>query len=1325
MRQSRIRAATIAPYTLCVSSAFAMFQARLAECLRADLPPLRRQLRSYERLVREGKPHSQLHRAIELAIQRSSDLRISRSSHALTIRYPPELPISACRDQVHAALRTHQVLVISAATGSGKTTQVPKMLLEAGLGIDGTIAHTQPRRVAARSVAARIAHELGTEPGQAVGHQVRFESSASPRSRLVVLTDGVLLAQLREDPLLLRHDAVIVDEAHERSLNIDLLLGALRKILRQRPEFRVIISSATLDAARFAAHFDGASVLEVEGRTHPVEIRYAPTVAGADCDLVQASVEAVAGCLDEARGDGLVFFASEREIHEFVEAARGRFHGVEVLPLYSRLPSDQQDRIFAPGTARRIIACTNIAETSLTVPRIGWVVDSGLVRLSRYSPRSRLQRLPIEPISRASASQRAGRAGRLFPGLCVRLFSEADHDLRPEFTVPEVQRANLSGVVLQLSALGLGAAEHFPWIDPPSLRLVREAQETLIEIGAFTNELRLTRLGRDLAQWPLDPRIARTILAGHANTCLAEALILAARMAIQDPRDRPAGATASADLAHALLRDERSDAMSTLKLWRAWRVACTELGSSARRRWCAERFLSPMRMRDWDELHAQLKRLATERLTGTVPPLAEESDPERVHRTILAGFVSHVAHRQEDGTYRLPSGQIAELHPSSALAKAQARWIVAVEVVETARRWLRDASRIRPEWVEAVAPHMVERSVSEPHWRIETGHVAAWERATMGELTLIPRRRVPFGPIDPAGARQVFIQSALIDGELPGGCAVISDNIALRERLLARQERERRHDLVAGRDSEFEFYDARLPAELHAWPSFRSWLRDQRHAISLRMTEQDLLADPERAQEPSAYPDALDDHGLHIALQYHHEPGASNDGIEAELPLAVLGLADPEAYDWLVPGRHDELIEALIRTLPKRIRTRCIPAADVAREAAADLADRTGSLRGRLAAWLSSYTGLAVQPTDLALDALEPHLRIAFIVRGPTGIIDRSRDLRTLQAKHHSAARSAWHEASMHGVGWGPWLCRSSHDWPWPELPASIELDLAGHAVTGHPALQATAGGATLLIESDAAHALTMHAAAVRELAFDALEPRLAEQVRHHPSFHEACTAASHRLLEPHVVAEVSRLAILKGVPNDALPRDRDAFHACVAAIGERAWAFVHEALPLAIAVWRIDQRITRMLDAPAPAAWQRSIDDVRAMHARVLPADAARTLSWRAWESLPRQLAALEARLQRIEDRGAARDEANLERVLAWRARALEDSSGASATAAWEAFRNAELEWELSVFAQDHAAPGHSEQRLERLWDDVVRTQAPARNRAAVASSHERSGQA
>ena len=1326
MRQRRIRAAPVAPYTFCVSSALAMFQARLAECLRADLPPLRRQLRSYERLVREGKPHSQLHRAIELAIQRSSELRAARASHALTIAYPPELPISAFRARVHDALRTHQVLVVSAATGSGKTTQLPKMLLEAGLGLEGTIAHTQPRRVAARSVATRIAHELGTEPGQAVGHQVRFESSASPRSRLVVLTDGVLLAQLREDPLLLRHDAVIVDEAHERSLNIDLLLGALRKILRQRPEFRVIISSATLDAARFAAHFDGAGVLDVEGRTHPVGIRYAPTVAGQDCDLVQAALEAASGCLDEAEGDGLVFFASEREIHEFVEAARGRLHGVEVLPLYSRLPSDQQDRIFAPGAARRIIACTNIAETSLTVPRIGWVVDSGLVRLSRYSPRSRLQRLPIEPISKASASQRAGRAGRLFPGLCVRLFSEADHDLRPDFTVPEVQRANLSGVVLQLSALGLGTAEHFPWIDPPSLRLVREAQDTLVELGAFTNELRLTRLGRDLAQWPLDPRIARTIVAGHANTCLAEALVLAARMAIQDPRDRPAGATANADLAHALLRDERSDAMSTLKLWRAWKGACAEHGSSARRRWCAERFLSPMRMREWDELHAQLKRLAAERLTSSIPPLADESDPERVHRTVLAGFVSHVAQRQEDGTYRLPSGQTAELHPSSALAKSQARWIVAVEVVETARRWLRDASRIRPEWVEQVAPHMVEHSVSEPHWRVETGQVAAWERATMGELTLIPRRRVPFGPIDPAGARQVFIQSALIDGELTGGCPTVTGNIALRERLLARQERERRHDLVAGRDAEFAFYDARLPAEIHAWPSFRAWLRDERHAATFRMTERDLLADPDRAQEPGQYPDTLDDHGLQVPLCYHHDPGAPSDGIEAGLPLALLGVVDPDAYDWLVPGLHDELIEALIRTLPKRIRTRCIPAADVAREAAADLSDRSGSLRARLAGWVTSYTGLAVQPSDLALDALDPHLRIVFTVRGPKGIIERSRDLRALQAKHVETARDAWIEASMNAIGWQQWLGRSSRDWPWPALPESIEFNLSGHAVTGHPALHATREGATLLIENDPVRADAAHAGAVRELVLDALEPRLAEQVRNHPSFQEACAASSHRLLEPHVVAEVSRLAVLKGVPTEALPRDRDAFHALVAAIGERAWAFVHEALPLAIATWRIDQRITRMLEAPAPAAWQRSTDDAGALHARILPLDASRTMCWNAWEMLPRRLAALEARLQRIEDRGSSRDEANIDRVLPWRERARPQSPSAiGAHAAFHAFQAAELEWELSVFAQDHAAPGHSEQRLERLWQAVTTAQAPARSRAAVASSHERSGHA
>jgi ATP-dependent helicase HrpA len=1308
-----------------VSSALAMFQAALAECLREDLPPLRRQLRTFERLVREGKPHSQLHRAIDLAIQRSRDVRASRMSHALSIDYPADLPVSAHRDAVLAALRSHQVVVVSASTGSGKTTQLPKMLLEAGLGIDGTIAHTQPRRVAARSVAVRIAQELGTEPGQAVGHQVRFESSASPRSRLVVMTDGILLAQLREDPLLLRHDAVIVDEAHERSLNIDLLLGALRRILRQRPEFRVVVSSATLDAPRFAAHFDRATVLEVAGRSHPVEIRHAPA-AEQEGDLVQAALDAAAGCLAEARGDGLVFFASEREIHEFTEAARGRFTGVEVLPLYSRLPSDQQDRIFAPGAARRIIACTNIAETSLTVPRIGWVVDTGLVRMSRYSPRSRLQRLPIEQISKASALQRAGRAGRLFPGVCTRLFSAEDHDARPEFTVPEVQRANLSGVVLQLAALGLGSAEHFPWIDPPSLRLVREAQDTLIELGAFTTELRLTKLGRDLAQWPLDPRIARTILAGQAEGCLPEALVLAARMAIQDPRDRPPGAIANADLAHALLRDERSDAMSTLKLWRAWKAASAERGSSARRRWCSEHFLGPMRMREWDELHGQLRRLATERLTGTVPPLPDESDPERVHRAILAGFVSHVALRQEDGTYRLPSGQTAELHPSSALAKAQARWLVAVEVVETGRRWLRDACRIRPEWVERVAPHMVARSVSEPHWRIETGQVAAWERATMGELTLIPRRRVPYGPIDAVGARHVFIQSALIDGELPGACAPIRANIDLRSRLLARQERERRHDLVSDRETEFAFYDARLPNELHAWPTFRSWMRDPRHAESMRMAERDLLVDPDRELAPSAFPDALEDRGLQVPLQYHHEPGAAHDGIVAELPLAVLGLADPDRYDWLVPGLHQELIEALIRTLPKRIRTRCIPAADVARDAAEDLADRSGSLRGRLAAWVAAFTGLPVQAGDVDPSSLDPHLRIGFAVRGPAGIIDRSRDLRALQARHAAAAHAAWLDASMDALGWGSWRDRPSRDWPWPPLPASIELDLMGQRVTAHPALQVTRTGAMLTVEVDAVIAADIHATAVRELALDALEEHLAVQVRHHPSFTEACAAASHRLLEPHVVAEACQLAIMQGLSPSAAPRDRASFHACVAAIGEQAWALVHDVLPLAIAVWRIDQRITRSLDAPVPAAWQRSFDDARAMHARILPPDASRTLGWAAWEALPRRLAALEARLQRIEDRGAARDEDRIDRVMGWRERAMSAGIGSPRLhRAAHALREAELEWELSMFAQDHAAPGHSEQRLQRLWDELRADQAPPRRRADADSSHAPSGQA
>lgn len=1289
------------PYTLRVSSALAMLQERLAGCLAVDQPPIARQLRSLERLSREGKPHDRLLAAIRAAIDRSCEVRSARAAQRCSIAYPSDLPISAHQDAVRSALETHQVLVVTAATGSGKTTQLPKMLLEAGYGIAGTIAHTQPRRLAARSVATRLARELQTPPGTTVGYRVRFDATASPASRVIVMTDGILLAQLRGDPTLLQHDAIIVDEAHERSLNIDLLLGALRRILRIRPELRVIISSATLEASRFAAHFDGALVLDVPGRAHPVTITHAPP-DGPDPDLVQAALDAAATRLNESNGDGLVFFASEREIHEFVEAARGRFPGISVLPLFSRLSSDQQDRIFTPGSERRIIATTNIAETSVTVPRVGWVVDTGLVRLSRYSPKSRLQRLPIEPISLASAAQRAGRAGRLFPGACIRLYP--DDDGRPAFTVPEVQRANLSGVVLQLAALGLGHADHFPWIDPPSVRLVREAQETLIELGAFTRECRITPLGRGLAQWPLDPRLARTIVAGQAESCLAEALVLAARMAIQDPRERPSGAQDRADLAHALLRDPRSDAMGALSLWRAWKAASASLGSSARRRWCTERFLSPLRMREWEELHGQLRRLAGERLQAAVPDLGDTSDPDRVHRAVLAGFVSHIAMRQEDGTYQLPSGQSAEIHPSSALARSGARWVVAVEVVDTGRRWLREVSRIRPEWVEAVAPGMVERRVSEPHWRVQTGQVAAWERATMGALTVIPRRRVPYGPLDPAGARQIFLQSALVGGELPAPCSVIEGNQALRSRLLERQERERRHDLLAGPEAEFAFYDARIPARMHSWPSFRSWLASGSAQATLTMTERDLLGDAAAQECDGAFPSVLVDRAMEVPLRYAHAPGQETDGIEAQFPLAALATADPARYDWLVPGRHDELIGALLRLLPKRVRTRCIPAATVAAAAALDLADRTGDLRERFAQWVSAFTGLAVQAGEIDLAGLPAHLRMSFAVVMPDGRVERTRDLRLLQDRYSAASRDAFASGALDALGWSVWSGRVDSDWPWPDLPLELDVQIGGHRLIAHPALEAVANGARLTVFPQQAQAQRSHAAAIRALVHDALQDRLACQARHHPGLAEACAAAAHRWLEPQVARAVTELAIVRGVHDAAPPRGRDAFHATVASLGEQAWALVHEVLPTATAAWRIDQRIERTLQAAIPTAWQRACADVASMKERVLPADALNALDWPAWERLPRALAAVEARLQRIEERGALRDEARIDQVIPWRERALAALERARtgdghAVAQAAAFHQAELEWELGVFAQDHAPSGHSQERLERLW--------------------------
>jgi ATP-dependent helicase HrpA len=947
------------------------------------------------------------------------------------ITYPSDLPVSARRDDLLAAIRANQVVVVAGETGSGKTTQLPKLCLELGR---ESIAHTQPRRIAARTVAARIADELGVPLGGVVGYAVRFDDRSSRDSRLRVLTDGLLLAEIQHDRLLRRYDTIIVDEAHERSLNVDFLLGWLKSILPRRPELKVIVTSATIDPERFAAHFE-APVVEVSGRTYPIEVRYQPS----DLDPPDAIAGALAG-LQPLEGDVLVFLSGEREIRDTADLLHGRFPDVEVLPLYARLSAGEQARVFRRGSKPRVVLATNVAETSLTVPGIRYVIDTGTARISRYSARLKVQRLPIEPISRASADQRKGRCGRLGPGICVRLYSEEDFLERPEFTDPEILRTSLAAVILQMASARLGDIESFPFLDPPDRRQVRDGLNLLRELGALTRRRRLTSTGRKLASLPVDPRLARMVVEAAERGCVDEVVVIAAALSIADPRERPSDQQGAADQAHARFADERSDFLALLNLWRYLREQQHALSGNQFRKRCKAEFLHYVRVREWQDLVRELRSAA--RGSGirinSVP-----AEPDDVHRAVLAGLLSHVGLREGRSEYVGARDSRFVLWPGSAVKPPP--WIMVAELVETSRLFGRVAARVDPRWIEPLAKHLVRRSYSEPRWDRARASVVATERVTLYGLPIVEGRTVAYGRIDPAVSRELFIRRALVEGDWDTRHAFVARNAELRARLEALEERARRRDLLVEDAVLFDFFDSRIPADVVSGGHFDRWFRDQPGDL-LDFTE-DLLT--RSSADLSGRPDAWRQGDLVLRLSYRFEPGSERDGVTVHIPLRALAAVRDEGFDWLVPALREELVVALIRSLPKELRRQFVPAPEVAAQVVGLLRPRRGRFVEAVAAALSSLRPVRVPPEAFDLSKLPPHLRIRFRVEDERGALlgeaDSLAALRErlrprLRADLAAAARPLERSGltSWDGIG---------------TLPRAVALPGTGNAVRAYPAL--------------------------------------------------------------------------------------------------------------------------------------------------------------------------------------------------------------------------------------------------------------------------------
>ncbi len=1073
----------------------------LDQTFSADRHRLRRQLHELRKKPDEAKLAQWLER-----FQASAAKVEARRQSVPAIRYDDALPIAAKRDEIKAALAQHQVLVIAGETGSGKTTQLPKICLEMGRGVNGLIGHTQPRRLAARSVATRVAEELGAPLGELVGYQVRFEDQSTERTLIKLMTDGILLAETQHDRFLEKYDTIIVDEAHERSLNIDFLLGFLKTLLPRRPDLKVIITSATIDLERFSKHFNDAPIIEVSGRTYPVETWYRPLAAESDEDgnRVEDDLtvdQGILAALDEIAaheksvgqrpGDVLVFLPGEREIRDAAEMLRkANLRLTEVLPLYARLTPAEQQKIFRPASGRKIVLATNVAETSLTVPGIRYVIDSGTARISRYSYRAKVQRLPIEAVSQASANQRKGRCGRVEPGICIRLYSEEDFLSRPEFTDPEILRTNLAAVILQMLHLRLGDIQDFPFIEPPDGKAISDGFNLLQELSAVNRENQLTPLGRQLARLPIDPRLGRMLLEAARLGSLSEVLIVASALSVQDVRERPADRQQAADQAHAQWKDPDSDFAALINLWRGFEEQRQALGANALRSWCRKNFLNYLRLREWRDAHRQLLLIVRElkldagrAVDGSGHPpyakpgahpdrrvdngkalptgnaaksvdghlvedgaassmrpaeaasqlaptkdtkvnvilrqQAEASEAARkaksyaaVHQAILAGLLSQIGNKTEEGDYLGARQRRFWVHPSSVIGRKKPNWVMAAELVETTKLFARMVAKIEPDWIEPLAGHLIKKNHFEPHWEKKRGQVVAYEQVTLYGLIVVGRRPVHYGPIDPPAARELFIREGLVRGEINSRARALAANRELLERMDELEAKARRRDILADEETLFGYYDARLPADIYQTASFENWYKreSQKNPQLLVMREEDVLAREASEVTAAQYPDHLRIGELQLPLEYHFEPNHPRDGVTLRVPAPLLPQLRRERLDWLVPGLIEAKAVSLVRGLPKAIRKNFVPVPDFVGAALSKIAFGDGALPEALGRELTRMTGARVPDEAWAEAAagLDSHLKMNIEVVDARGkFLGEGRDLAELTARFAEASQAA------------------------------------------------------------------------------------------------------------------------------------------------------------------------------------------------------------------------------------------------------------------------------------------------------------------------------
>ncbi|HDS1736209.1 ATP-dependent RNA helicase HrpA [Pseudomonas sp. BP8] len=1281
----------------------------------ADRHRLRRQLHELRKRPDEAK----LAQWVE-KVQASFAKVTARQQSVPSIRYDDNLPIAAKRDEIKKAIAENQVLVIAGETGSGKTTQLPKICLELGRGRHGQIAHTQPRRIAARSVAARVAEELGTPLGALVGYQVRFEDQSDANTLVKLMTDGILLAETQHDRFLERYDTIIVDEAHERSLNIDFLLGYLKTLLHRRPELKLIITSATIDLERFSKHFDNAPIIEVSGRTYPVDTWYRPLTSEQDEEgnRVEDDLtvdQAILATLDEIAahergagkgpGDVLVFLPGEREIRDAAEILRkAQLRHTEILPLYARLSPAEQQKIFQSHPGRRVVLATNVAETSLTVPGIRYVIDTGTARISRYSYRAKVQRLPIEAVSQASANQRKGRCGRVEPGICIRLYSEEDFNGRPAFTDPEILRTNLAAVILQMLHLRLGAIDAFPFIEPPDGKAISDGFNLLQELSAVNRENQLTPLGRQLARLPIDPRLGRMLLEGARLGSLQEVLIVTSALSVQDPRERPPERQQAADQAHAQWKDVDSDFAGLVNLWRGFEEQRQALTANPLRNWCRKNFLNYLRLREWRDAHRQLALICRDlQLTVNKDPV----DYPRMHKAILSGLLSQIGHKTEDGDYLGARQRRFWIHPSSGIGRKRPQWVMAAELVETTKLYARMVAKIEPDWIEPLAGHLIKKNHFEPHWEKKRGQVVAYEQITLYGMIVVGRRPVHYGPIDPVVSRELFIREGLVGGEIQSRAKCLTANKRLLEQLDELEAKARRRDILADEETLYGFYEARLPAEIHQTATFDAWYRmtSQKDANLLIMREEDVLAREASEVTAAQYPDSLKVGELTLPLSYHFEPNHPRDGVTVRVPAPLLPSLPGERLEWLVPGLIEAKCVALVRNLPKALRKNFVPVPDFVKAALSRMTFGQGGLPQALGQELLRMTGARVADEAWAEAAglVENHLRMNIeVVDGEGKFLGEGRDLAELTARFVAASQAALAMPRTEKTA-QPVQAKA-----FAQVAETAQQKIAGLSMTVYPALVEDSGSVREGRFSTHAEAEFQHRRALQRL----LLQQLAEPAKFLRGKLPGLTELGllyrdmgrvDALVEDILLASLDS-CILEGEPQ--LPRDG----AGLASLVERkrgSWAEHAERLArLTLEVLKLWHGLQKRFKGKIDLSHAVALNDIKQQLANLVYPGFVRETPSLWFKELPRYLKAVELRLEKLgsqvqKDRVWSAELSNL--WAQYKARADKHAQEGKRDEQLTLYRWLLEEYRVSLFAQQLGTKvAVSDKRLSKQWSLV-----------------------